>query len=436
MNQPTEKFDVIVVGAGPAGNAAAYTLAKAGKKVLQLERGEYPGSKNVQGAILYADALEKIIPDFRDSAPLERHVVEQRMWLMEEQSHLGTHFRSEQYNQQPGNRYTIIRARFDKWFSDQVQKAGALVLCEMTVTALLKDEQGRVIGVNVDRENGRIHADAVILADGVNSLVASRAGLREDIKPAAVALGVKEVIFLPKETIDARFNLAGQGGAVIEMFGSISAGMVGTGFLYTNKDSISVGIGCMLSDMKQQQTTPVELLEKLKRHPSVAPLIAGGETREYAAHLLPEGGYDALPKLYGEGWMLVGDSAGFLNAVHREGSNLAMTSGRLAAETLLDLFAAGQPASAANLARYQARLDESFVMKDLKKYRKIPGMLDRQRQFVADYPGLLNQAAFNFFSVDGRDKEAKEKEIIASFRERRSLLGLLGDAFRVWRATR
>ncbi|MDR0776919.1 MAG: FAD-dependent oxidoreductase [Azonexus sp.] len=436
MNQPTEKFDVIVVGAGPAGNAAAYTLAKAGKKVLQLERGEYPGSKNVQGAILYADALEKIIPDFRDSAPLERHVVEQRMWLMEEQSHLGTHFRSDQYNQQPGNRYTIIRARFDKWFSDQVQQAGALVLCEMTVTELLKDESGRVIGVNVDRENGRIYADAVILADGVNSLVASRAGLREDIKPAAVALGVKEIIFMPKETIDARFNLTGQEGAVIEMFGSISEGMVGTGFLYTNKDSISVGIGCMLSDMKQQQTTPVELLEKLKRHPSVAPLIAGGETREYAAHLLPEGGYDALPKLYGEGWMLVGDSAGFLNAVHREGSNLAMTTGRLAAETLLELFAAGQPASASNLARYQARLDESFVMKDLKKYRKIPGMLDRQRQFVADYPGLLNQAAFNFFSVDGRDKEAKEKEIIASFRQRRSLLGLLGDAFRVWRATR
>ncbi len=436
MNTSTEKFDVIVVGAGPAGNAAAYTLAKAGKKVLQLERGEYPGSKNVQGAILYADALEKIIPDFRDSAPLERHVVEQRMWLMEAQSHLGTHFRSDQYNQQPGNRYTIIRARFDKWFSDQVQQAGALVLCEMTVTELLKDENGRVIGVNVDRDNGRIYADAVILADGVNSLVASRAGLREDISPAAVALGVKEVIFMPKETIDARFNLNGQEGAVIEMFGSISEGMVGTGFLYTNKDSISVGLGCMLSDMKNQQTTPVELLEKLKRHPSVAPLIAGGETREYAAHLLPEGGYDALPKLYGEGWMLVGDSAGFLNAVHREGSNLAMTTGRMAAETLLELFAEGKPASASNLARYQARLDESFVMKDLKKYRKIPAMLDRQRQFVADYPGLFNQAAFNFFSVDGRDKETKEKEIFTAFRERRSLFGLLGDAFRLWRATR
>jgi len=436
MNQPTEKFDVIVVGAGPAGNAAAYTLARAGKKVLQLERGEYPGSKNVQGAILYADALEKIIPDFRDSAPLERQVIEQRMWLMEAQSHLGTHFRSDQYNQQPGNRYTIIRARFDKWFSDQVQQAGALVLCEMTVTELLRDGSGRVIGVNVDRDNGHIYADAVILADGVNSLVASRAGLRADIKPAAVALGVKEVIFLPKETIDARFNLAGQEGAVIEMVGSISEGMVGTGFLYTNKDSISVGIGCMLSDMKRQKTTPVELLEKLKRHPSVAPLIAGGETREYAAHLLPEGGYNALPSLYGDGWMLVGDSAGFLNAVHREGSNLAMTTGRMAAETLLELAAEGKPASAANLARYQARLDASFVMKDLKKYRKIPDTLDRQRQYVTDYPALLNQAAFNYFSVDGRDKESKEKEIIAAFRQRRSLLGLLGDAYRLWRATR
>ena len=434
--QAKEKFDVIVVGAGPAGNAAAYTLAKAGKKVLQLERGEYPGSKNVQGAILYANALEQMIPDFRDSAPLERHVVEQRMWLMEKDSHLGTHFRSDQYNQQPGNRYTIIRARFDKWFSDQVQKAGALVICEMTVTELLRDAAGKVIGVNVDRENGQILADAVILADGVNSLVASRAGLREDIKPEAVALAVKEVIFLPKETLEARFNLKGAEGAVIEMIGSISEGMVGTGFLYTNKDSISVGIGCMLSDMKAQRTTPTELLEKLKAHPSVAPLIAGGETREYAAHLIPEGGYDALPTLYGEGWLLVGDSAGFVNAVHREGSNLAMTSGRLAAETLLELSAAGKSASAANLARYKQKLDESFVMKDLKKYRRVPETLHAQRQFLNDYPGLFNQAAYQFFSVDGRDKQSKEKEIIGAFRERRSLLGLLGDAYRLWRATR
>ncbi|WP_288144545.1 FAD-dependent oxidoreductase, partial [Acinetobacter baumannii] len=91
-------FDVIVVGAGPAGNAAAYTAAKAGLKVLQIERGEYPGSKNVQGAILYADALERIIPDFREDAPLERHIIEQRMWVLDDASFVGSHFRSEDYN--------------------------------------------------------------------------------------------------------------------------------------------------------------------------------------------------------------------------------------------------------------------------------------------------------------------------------------------------
>ena len=118
----TEKFDAIVVGAGPSGNAAAYTLAKAGLKVLQIERGEYPGSKNVQGAILYADALEKIIPDFRDDAPLERHIIEQRMWVLDDDSFVGTHYRSDDYNKPPYNRYTIIRAQFDKWFSSKVRE--------------------------------------------------------------------------------------------------------------------------------------------------------------------------------------------------------------------------------------------------------------------------------------------------------------------------
>ncbi len=80
-----EKFDCIVVGAGMSGNAAAYTLAKKGLSVLQLERGEYSGSKNVQGAIMYADMLEAIIPDFREDAPLERHLIEQRFWMMNEQ---------------------------------------------------------------------------------------------------------------------------------------------------------------------------------------------------------------------------------------------------------------------------------------------------------------------------------------------------------------
>ena len=161
----TEKFDAIVVGAGPSGNAAAYTMAKAGLKVLQLERGEYPGSKNVQGAILYSDALEKIIPDFRDDAPLERHIIEQRMWVLDDESYVGMHYRSDDFNKPPYNRYTIIRAQFDKWFSQKVQEAGALLICETTVSDLIMDGN-RVIGVQTDRLGGSIYADIVILADG------------------------------------------------------------------------------------------------------------------------------------------------------------------------------------------------------------------------------------------------------------------------------
>src|SRR4051794_11435557 len=99
-----EQFDAIVVGAGPAGNAAALVMARAGLNVLQLERGEYPGSKNVQGAILYSDSLEKLIPEFREEAPLERHIIEQRIWMLDDTSHVGMHYRSEDFNEARPNR--------------------------------------------------------------------------------------------------------------------------------------------------------------------------------------------------------------------------------------------------------------------------------------------------------------------------------------------
>lgn len=428
-----EKFDAIIVGAGPAGNAAAYTLAKAGLKVLQLERGESPGTKNVQGAILYSDALEKIIPDFREDAPLERHLIEQRMWVLSDDSHIGTHYRSDDFNTAPYNRYTIIRAQFDKWFSSKVKQAGALVICETTVLDLLKDGDC-VVGVHTDREGGFIYADVVILADGVNSLLAKKAGFHIELDPKDVALAVKEIHFLPQETIESRFNISGDEGVVIEMAGKITQGMVGTGFLYTNKESLTVGVGCMLSDFKQQKISPYALLEQMKEHPSIKPLLANSEMKEYTAHLIPEGGYNAMPQIYGAGWMIVGDAGMFVNAVHREGSNLAMTTGRIAAETVIELAAQNKPMTAANLALYRKNLDETFVMKDMKKYKKMPEILHKNPHFFTAYPELLNRAAHTMLKVDGVDKKSKEKEIRQSFVGKRSLFGLLGDAFKLWRA--
>lgn len=432
-----ERFDAIVVGAGPAGNAAAYTMARAGLKVLQIERGEYPGSKNVQGAILYSDALEQIIPDFREDAPLERHIIEQRMWVLDDRSFVGTHFRSDDYNKPPYNRYTIIRAQFDRWFSQKVREAGAMLICETTVEHLLMDGD-RAVGVRCDRAGGDVLADVVVLADGVNSTLARKAGFHPEIEARNVALAVKEILFLPEETIRSRFNVGEDEGVVIEMVGKITDGLVGTGFLYTNKESLTIGVGCMLEGFKSnpKRTAPYAMLERMKQHPSIAPLIEGGEMKEYAAHLIPEGGFFAVPKVYGDGWLIVGDSGGFVNAAHREGSNLAMTTGRLAGETVVAARAAGKPMSADTLSAYKTSIDDSFVMKDLHKYRHLPQVLDKSPQFFGAYPELVNRAAQTLFTVDGVDKGTKERSIRSSFRANRSLAGLMTDAYRLWRATR
>ncbi len=239
---------------------------------------------------------------------------------------------------------------------------------------------------------------------------------------------------MPEETIHSRFNIQGDEGVVIEMAGKITQGMVGTGFLYTNKESLTIGVGCLLSDFKKQGISPYALLERMKAHPAIAPLLAGGEMKEYTAHLIPEGGYRSIPPISGEGWMIVGDAGMFVNGVHREGSNLAMTTGRLAAETVIELKAEGKALTAGNLARYRRKLDASFVMKDLKKYKRLPEIVEKNPQFFTSYPELINRAAHTMIAVDGIDKKTKERSIRKSFVAARSRLGLLGDAFKLWRA--
>ncbi|MET0390007.1 MAG: FAD-dependent monooxygenase [Polyangiales bacterium] len=431
-----EQFDAIVVGAGPAGNAAALVMARAGLNVLQLERGEYPGSKNVQGAILYSDSLEKLIPEFREDAPLERHIIEQRIWMMDDKSHIGMHYRSESFNEARPNRYTILRAQFDKWFSKQVKAAGATVLCETTVTGLLRDRAGRVVGVQTDRKNGEVYADVVVLADGVNGLVGQRAGLRPELQPDQVAVAVKEMHFLPQEVIESRFNLHDREGAVIEAMGTVTAGLVGKAFLYTNLESISLGVGCLVSDFIDGDQTPNSILERLKAHPSVKSLLEGSEAKEYAAHLIPEGGYYAVPQLFGDGWVVVGDSAHMINNMHIEGSNIAMTSGQIAAETIIGIKQKKGKCTAQELSAYKKAIDDSWVMKDLKKYRKLPDFMHHNKHFLSLYPSILGQAAENWFRVDAVDKRSKEKQIMQAFRDHRGITGLIGDAFKMMRMWR
>ena len=159
--------------------------------------------------------------------------------------------------------------------------------------------------------------------------------------------------------------------------------------------------------------------------------------KEYSAHLIPEGGYKAIPQLYGEGWVVVGDAAQLNNAIHREGSNLAMTSGRIAAEAIFQVKSRRDPMTKENLSLYKKMLDDSFVIKDLKKYKDMPQLMHIQSQnFFLTYPQLVSKAMQNFLRVDGTPKVDKEKSTLRSFVKARSWGGLFGDAFRFARAWR
>jgi len=174
-----DKFDCILIGAGPAGIACAYTLAKAGLNIVVFERGEYPGSKNVSGGVLYSTVLNKLIPNFWQEAPVERHVSKRRYSILSEDSEMALEFSFGRFNEPPyNNSFTVLRSKFDQWFSKKAEDAGAFILAETVVDDFII-ENGKIIGVKARREGGDVLADVVVCAEGANSLLAEKAGLRK-----------------------------------------------------------------------------------------------------------------------------------------------------------------------------------------------------------------------------------------------------------------
>lgn len=433
----SEAFDVAIVGAGPAGISAACILAEKGVKTIVFERGEYPGAKNMFGGVLYGHDLACILPEYAQrNCPVERNIIESRIWYLSEDGGFQLSYRDRAFAEElKYNVFTVGRAKFDRWFADQAAKKGALVICSTVVTDLLRNSNGRVVGVRTDRPEGDLRATVVILADGINSPLAARTGFRPEPKPEHVALAVKETISLPEEVINERFNVDTGQGVTTEILGDVTLGMNGVAFLYTNKASVSMGIGANLADLAAGRVKPYEMLERFKAHPTVAPLIKGGKPMEYLAHWLPEGGYNTLPKLCGDGFLLAGDSAMLFNAPHREGSNLAMASGRFAAETILEALQRGD-SSRRGLAGYAARLESSYVIRDLKKYRHFPGFLHGHREIFTTLPGAVSSAAREMIRVDGVPKSQKQQSISHKFRHLLppfKWIRLLWDGWRAFR---
>ena len=421
-NTKNNKTEVIVVGAGPAGISAAVTIARAGHEVVLIERGSFAGSKNVFGGAIYAQPTREIFPNFENEAPLERLNIEHKYAILGEEDSTVISYR---HKTQDNVSYSVIRGKFDRWMAEQAKKEGVILVEETVVKELLLDGE-KIIGVKTELEE--YFADIVILADGVNSLLAKQIGFRKEIKPKDVALSVKEVIKLDAQIINERFNLSDDEGCIYEIFGGPMLGMLGLGFLYTNKDSISIGLGIGLDALCEKELKPYEVLDKLKQHPTIAPLIKDGELLEYSAHLIPEGGFKKLPKLFGTGVLIAGDAAMMVNNMHWEGTNLAMISGKIAGETALSAIRQKDFSEKA-LAKYQEDLENSFVMKDLKTYRNLMDEAHkRSESFMGYYMKEINGFFNMFTTVDSIPKRQKFRKFISDFVKQRSIFELFKDA--------
>ena len=391
-------IDAVVVGAGPAGSAAALALARAGRSVVLLERGPFPGSKNLYGGVVYARVLDGVIPRWWEEVPVQRWVVRRSTMVLTETQSLSVDVRTSSWGEAPYNGMTVYRADFDQWLASHAVAAGATLVTSTVATGLIRDGSGRVVGVKTDRPDGDIRAQVVIACDGVNSFLAKEAGLLPQADAGHHTLGVKEVLSLPADTIEERFGLGPSEGIDIEMVGT-TGGIPGGGFLYTNRDTVSLGVVVSLKGLADAKVRPEELIADLKAHPTIAPWLRGATLKEYGAHLIPEGGYDTMPALTDDGLMVAGDAAGMTLAagIWLEGVNFAIGAGLAAGKAAADAIAAGDTTTA-GLAGYRRALESNFVLKDHQRLRRAPNLVLSQRM-QGPYPKLMCDVAERMFTV-------------------------------------
>src|SRR5258708_3837671 len=429
-----QHFDAVVAGAGPAGSSAALAMARAGLRVALIERGEYPGAKNVSGAALYApNLLADLLPEYWEEAAVERYLTRRVVTLLGQEAAVSLDFRTNHFSKPPYNGFTMLRPKFDRWLANKAEEAGTLLISSTVVDDLLYKNE-RVAGVRCRRQDGDLYAPIVIAADGANSFLAKKAGLQHEFRGDEMTLGVKEVVRLDAHTIEERFNLNGDEGMTNEYVGYATGEVKGGGFLYTNRDTLSLGVVVQIASLAQKKMRAYELLDQFKQHPAIAPLVRDSVTLEYSAHMIPEGGWAMLPTLSRAGLMVAGDAAGFVFAagLFLEGMNFAIASGLAAAATAQEAHA-NQDFSAETMARSRNQLESSFLLNDLKNVRHPRASLHNDRLQNA-YPEPLLTTMENIFRSDGKPRRKIGRVVLDTMRGKVPLLTLLRDGWQAGRA--
>ena len=422
MGADVERIEMVVVGGGLAGLACAREAAAAGMSVLVIERGDHPGAKNVTGGRLYMDPIRSILPEgFWEGAPLERPVTRETITLAGRESSVDVSFTGESRRRDQPRSHTVLRSRLDRWMAGKAEEAGATIVPQTVVTGLLR-EGGRVVGVKAGDED--ITADVVVAADGALSFLGREAGLLPRIGPGGHALGIKEVVALGAGRIEDRFALLPGEGCARLFVGAVTSGLPGGAFLYTNRESVSIGIVIGLEAVagrpeKAQGTH--EILDAFKARPEVRPLLEGGETVEYSAHAIPELPARDMPRRVAAGLILAGDAAGMVlnHGVTVRGMDLAIASGVMAARACAAAKKRGDW-SEASLSAYDDLLAGCFAGRDLARHPHSHSFLGRERLYGL-YPEAICGIAEKVFEVgpDGKERIWPEAAAIA----RKAFLG-------------
>ena len=410
-------FDVIVVGAGCAGSVAAYVAASAGKSVLMVERGNYAGAKNMTGGRIYSHSLKEVFPDFEQEAPLERKITHERIALMDHESAMTIDFTSPELAREGADSYSVLRGPFDQWLAEKAEEAGVEAIYGIPVEELIKDESGRVIGVRAGEDE--ITGQVVILCEGTNSMLAERCLGNPRPKANQMAVGIKETFELPASTIEDRFLTPEGEGAAMLFVGDCTNGHVGGGFMYANKESISLGLVTTISTTAEQDMPVYQMMENFKNHPMVAPMIRGAKMVEHSGHMVPEGGYNLIPRYIFDGCLLAGETAGFcMNLGYQvRGMDFAVASGRMAAEAACEAIDKGDT-SAAGLASYKTKLEDSFVIKDLQTFQAWPATMEHWDRMFTEYPTMVREIFNGLFAVDGKPQQHLAKRMMPIIKKR------------------
>jgi len=386
IDHPEMPADVVIVGGGPAGMACALRLSQliddhnarhpesqlSKENIYVLEKAREAGQHCLSGALLDPRSMRELLPGFENEAPLDAEVHKEGVYFLTEQKHYRLPLTPPPL-QDHGN-YVISINRFVKWLAGKVEAAGITVFSGFAGSELLYDG-GRVVGVRtddkgVDKQNQPksnfepgydIKAKAVILAEGTRGSLTKQLiqkfDLMKDRNPQTYGVGVKELWEVQSGKIQA--------GEVIYTMGyPLTRKEYGGAWIYGSRDNV-VSLGFVTGlDYQDPRLDPQHVLQTFKAHPFIADLLKGGKMIRYGAKSLPYGGWWSLPPLGGDGWMIVGDSAGFLNSARLKGIHLAIKSGMLAAETAFDALTRDD-SSATVLGSLQRRVETSWIKDEL-----------------------------------------------------------------------